>query len=96
MRYPLQILESSSSGVPYTNVPLDAMWDLVEYLSWQRVAATYNFATTHFTVTFTHLDMAGAKRLVADWEATHERADQVAELDAASRADRIRAFATSH
>ena len=73
MRRKLRVLQSKPSGVPYAEVPLDVMWGLVEYLSWQRVLASYNFATTHFTVTFPHLDIASAQKLMDDWDATQDR-----------------------
>ena len=32
---------SDQSGLPYAEVPMSVMWDLVEYLSYQRVAVSY-------------------------------------------------------
>ncbi|HUO09242.1 MAG TPA: hypothetical protein VM008_13125 [Phycisphaerae bacterium] len=75
MRRKLHILKSRPSGVPYAEVPLDVMWGLVEYLSWQRVLASYNFATTHFTVTFPHLDAVTAQKLLDDWDAAQDRTE---------------------
>ena len=75
MRRKLQVLAGKPSGIPYAKVPLDAMWDLVEYLSWQRILATYDFETTHFTVTFPHLDIAGAQRLLDDWDRVQDHAE---------------------
>lgn len=76
MRRKLHILQSEPSGIPYAEVPLDVMWGLVEYLSWQRVLASYNFATTHFTVTFPHLDAASAQKLIDDWDASQDRRER--------------------
>ena len=73
MRSKLQVLESKPTGIPYAQVPAQAMWDLVEYLSWHRVLASYDYATTHFTVTFPHLDLASARELLEQWDTAHDR-----------------------
>jgi len=43
------------------------MWDLVEYLSYQRVAVSYEYQSTHFTVCFQRMDQAGAQKLLDEW-----------------------------
>jgi hypothetical protein len=43
------------------------MWDLVEYLSCQRVAVTYLYEASHFTVLFTHVDQPTAQRILDGW-----------------------------
>ena len=67
MRPSLQVTISATAGVPCVQVPHDDMWELVEYISWQRVLAHYDYAETHFTVTFPHLDTAAAQRLIDEW-----------------------------
>jgi len=63
----LEVKVSEQSGLAYSEVPLSAMWDLVEYLSYQRVAVSYEYRATHFTVCFLRSDMVTAQRLLDDW-----------------------------
>ena len=65
MRQQLTII--SASGIPYAEVPCDCMWDLIEYLSYQRVAVHYDFKQTHFTVAFPKQSAAGAQKLLDEW-----------------------------
>ena len=58
---------SDQSGLPYAEVPMSVMWDLVEYLSYQRVAVSYEYRSTHFTVCFLRSDLVTAQRLLDDW-----------------------------
>ena len=57
----------NSDGFPYAQVPFSCMWDLVEYLSYQRVATSYRYEASHFTVTFSRLDLESAQRLLDEW-----------------------------
>jgi hypothetical protein len=43
------------------------MWDLVEYLSYQRVGVTYQYHATYFTVTFPRMDLESAQRILDEW-----------------------------
>lgn len=56
-----------TNGVPYAEVPPSYLWDLVEYLSYQRVAVSYRYEHEHFKVLFPKSDAATAERLLADW-----------------------------
>jgi len=67
MRQQLNVSISSETGMPYAVVPSAAMWDLVEYLSYQRVAVTYEYRATHFTVCFLRTDVESAQRLLDEW-----------------------------
>jgi hypothetical protein len=58
---------ADAAGVPAAEVPFSCMWELVEYLSYQRVAVTYQYHASHFTVTFPRQDVAGAQRLLDEW-----------------------------
>src|SRR6185295_17910287 len=68
MRENLQVQLGADRGVPFVDVPLGEMWELVEYLSWHRVLANYDYAETHFRVSFPHLDLGAAQSLIAQWE----------------------------
>ena len=55
------------SGVPQADVPLTAMWDLVEYLSYQRVCVWYRYRATHITVSFPRQDIQAAQHILDEW-----------------------------
>jgi hypothetical protein len=55
------------AGVPVAHVPATKLWDLVEYLSYQRVAVVYHYDHDQFEVAFPKSDLATAERLLADW-----------------------------
>ena len=55
------------AGIPSAEVPFPCMWDLVEYLSYQRVTVSYQYEATHFTVTFPKQDSESAQRLLDQW-----------------------------
>jgi hypothetical protein len=61
------IVTADAAGIPQANVPLTSMWDLVEYLSYQRVSVTYQYKATHFTVMFPRQDVASAQHLLDGW-----------------------------
>ena len=61
------IATPNSDGLPSAQVPFPCMWDLVEYLSYQRVATAYQYHASHFTVTFPRMDMETAQRILDEW-----------------------------
>ena len=63
----LEVKLSDYTGLPYAEVPISAMWDLVEYLSYQRIAVSYEYRMPHFTVCFLRSDLLTAQRLLDDW-----------------------------
>ncbi len=67
MRQQLRVTISAETGLPFAMVPSSAMWDLVEYLSYQRVAVSYEYRATHFTVCFLRIDQDAAQRLLDEW-----------------------------
>ena len=48
----IQVAACDRMGIPYAEVPLAAMPELVEFLSDQTVPVQYQYHTTHFTVRF--------------------------------------------
>ena len=57
-------------GHPVVDVPAACLWDLVDYLSIQRVSVSYHFKQTHFTVVFPKSDTTTVERLLRDWSAS--------------------------
>ena len=66
MRQPLTVT-TDSAGLPTARVPFACMWDLVEYLSYQRIAVSYQYHASHFTVTFPKLDVEAAQGILNNW-----------------------------
>ncbi len=66
MRQPLTV-STDATSVPHAAVPCTSMWDLVEYLSIQRIAVTYQYHASHFIVAFPHQDAVMAQRILDDW-----------------------------
>ena len=58
---------SNHAGCPTAQVPFPCMWDLVEYLSYQRVVVNYEYHASYFTVTFPHMDGESAQRILDEW-----------------------------
>jgi len=69
MRDKLVARMESGSGVPLARVPAAAVWELVEYLSWQRERVRYSYEGDCFIVWFLNCDHAAAQRLLDDWAA---------------------------
>jgi hypothetical protein len=61
------VVTTDSAGIPQAEVPLTSMWDLVEYLSYQRVSVSYHYRATHFTVSFPRQDARSAQRILDEW-----------------------------
>ena len=66
-RLPVKVAELS--GVPYVQVPNEALWELVEYLSCQRTMVHYTHQATCFTVQFLRMDQTAAQDMLDDWVA---------------------------
>ncbi|HVT79721.1 MAG TPA: hypothetical protein VHM90_03610 [Phycisphaerae bacterium] len=66
MRQALTV-KPDSAGNPIAQVPFPCMWDLVEYLSYQRVVVNYQYHASHFTVTFPRIDVESAQRILDSW-----------------------------
>jgi len=69
MRQKLTVVVSDNGCTPYANVPCDCMWDLIEYLSYQRVSVHYNFKDTYFTVSFPRQNLTAAQEFLDHWAA---------------------------
>ncbi len=62
-----EVLICEETGMPCVRVPGEAMWDLLEYLSQQRVRTTYDFETAHCTVFFPYMDRDTSQKLMDEW-----------------------------
>ena len=69
MNVKLEVRISERTGRPFTCVPGDAMWELVEYLAAQRVEVLYGYTADGFTVTFQRMGPSAAQRLLDAWAA---------------------------
>jgi hypothetical protein len=77
MRTPLKVA-TGTDGLPTAEVPFTCMWDLVEYLSYQRVAVSYQYEASHFTVSFPKQDMESAQQILNNWSKAEVTALQTA------------------
>jgi hypothetical protein len=66
------IITPDSAGLPCAQVPFASMWDLVEYLSYQRLVVSYQYEASHFTVSFPRMDMESAQRFLDAWSKVPE------------------------
>jgi hypothetical protein len=81
-----------SDGKPVVRVPGEVAWDLVEYLSNQRIHVMYSFEEARVVVRFNHIDMRTAADLLDTWihaeqreEALRSRPREAAALAGARR-----------
>jgi len=61
------VVTTDAAGNPVSQVPFSCMWDLVEYLSYQRVVVNYQYHASHFTVTFPRIDTETAQQILNNW-----------------------------
>jgi hypothetical protein len=54
------------------------MWDLVEYLSYQRISVSYQYQATHFTVLFPRQEATAVQKILDDWAGSPSQMYQVA------------------
>ena len=65
----LEVRISERTGLPYTSVPSEVMWELAEYLALQRADVLYGYTADGFTVTFQRMGQGSAQRLLDAWSA---------------------------
>ncbi len=53
--------------LPVAAVPSRHVWELVEYLAYRRTQVQYSYGSTHFYVTFLHIDGPSAQRILEEW-----------------------------
>ena len=76
----LIVAMDAQTGKPFVQVPSSRLWDLVEYLSIQRVAVQYDCHETFFTIQFLRSSQTAAQELIDGWGTALEdwRAAEVA------------------
>jgi len=67
MRPRLQILIPKDTSIPHAEVPCNSLWELVEYLSFQRVFVIYKYHETFFDVSFPRTSPSIAQKILDDW-----------------------------
>ena len=60
-------VQTDRAACPFARVPEGGLWNLVEYLSFQRVHVVYHFEKGDLHVTFPTLGPAAAQRILDDW-----------------------------
>jgi hypothetical protein len=72
------VVTTNHQGLPCAEVPFKCMWDLVEYLSYQRAMVSYQYEATHFTVTFPRQELDAAQRVLDEWTKVNDPSKQMA------------------
>ena len=67
MRQEIHIELTDEAGIPVARVPHELAWDLVDYLSNQRLAVTYRYQEAHVIAYFHHSDRASVQKLLDSW-----------------------------
>jgi len=67
----LKVLQCERTGIPFLKIPGEAMWDLLEFLSWHQVQAEYEYYETYFSVFFLFQDLETAQNLIDGWLQSH-------------------------
>jgi len=67
MKEQMELLISQETGHPCACIPNALVWDLVEYLSVQRVRASYDFDANQFKVSFPGMSIERAQALLNEW-----------------------------
>jgi hypothetical protein len=72
------LIATDETGIPQAQVPFSCMWDLVEYLSYQRIGVSYQYEATHFVVTFPRQLPPDAQRILDEWATSPSQLMQMA------------------
>jgi hypothetical protein len=65
-------ISRDSKGVPEARVLAEHLWELVEYLSYQRATVLYRYEAGYFVVSFPRHDVAGAQQILDEWVEAEE------------------------
>ena len=61
------VVTRNENGIPAARVSSQHLWNLVEFLSCQRVAVSYAYEASCFVVSFPRHDVAKAQRTLDEW-----------------------------
>ena len=67
MTRPSLQVHADEFNIPAADVPCDWMWDLIDYLSCQRIRVQYDFRPMFVRVTFPSQTLAGAQQILEGW-----------------------------
>ena len=67
MKHEIHIELTDEAGIPVARVPHELAWDLVDYLSNQRLCVTYRYQESHVVAYFHHTDRAIVQKLLDSW-----------------------------
>jgi hypothetical protein len=67
MRQQLEVIISEQSRLPVVRIPDTHIWDLVDFLSIQRICVSYTYDASGFTVAFLHSDQECAQCVINEW-----------------------------
>ena len=70
----LKIVAEEETQLPRAEVPSEWLWSLVDYLSLQRIAVSYQYHAANFSVTFQRIGREAAQRIVDEWSNAAEAA----------------------
>ena len=79
MRPRFQVVISESTSIPHAEVPCNFVWELVEYLSYQRVSVIYSFRETFFLISFPRTSPRVAQEILDDWVQTRLESKELKE-----------------
>lgn len=61
------VISADNQGVPVVKVPCQYLWDMVEYLSAQRLSVLYSYHNEYFEVRFPRMAVADVQRTFDQW-----------------------------
>ena len=61
------VATADHQGVPAAQIASERLWDLVEFLSAQRLSVHYSYLGEHFEVRFPRMSVAEVQRTLDQW-----------------------------
>lgn len=85
----IEVTPCRETGIPMAHVSSDDIWELTEYLSWQRVPVSYSYGGSDFVVSFMSMGCDAAQRLLDYWAERPGWRCEEAEQPASRNQDRL-------
>ena len=63
----IEVVISEATGLPIAEIADRDVWELVEFLSIQRIRVTYTYNLQNFIVSFHHSDVDSAQAVIDEW-----------------------------
>ena len=67
-------ISTDTRGVPKAKVPSQYLWEVVEFLSAQRLTVHYTYGGEHFEISFPRMNLDTVQRTLEEWSNSHELA----------------------